>query len=127
MFKTLFEKKTSKPKEQSFEKWRSLNIYFSEEEISFKKIINLYNESNFKEFRNKITDHRDYQNAGDVLANFLNVINNEHIIKAELVIEKLKKHIKKYFSEEGVEYKFSNFYGDSVKSFMDILRNNYET
>jgi len=66
VFNTLFEKKSNEPQEQSFEQWRKLKNSISEEEESFLRIINLYNKSNFKKFRNKIIDHRDYKNAGDV-------------------------------------------------------------
>ncbi len=121
VFRTLFED-TPKPQEQSFCFWRKKQQKSEEGELNeFKKILNLYNQSDLKTFRDKVIDHRDNKNAGDVLANFLNPVKEEFTLSSSDIISRLENHIKNYFIDP--EYNFSSFYSPCMDEFMRILDN----
>lgn len=121
VFRTLFED-TPNPQEQSFCYWRKKSKKSEGEELGeFKKILDLYNQSNFKTFRDKITDHRDNKNAGDVLSNFINPVKEEFTLSSSNIISKLEDYIKKYFIDP--EYNFSSFYSPCMDEFIRILNN----
>jgi len=124
VLKTLFEY-PSKPNEQSFSLWRKeKNEQISEEVNDFKRISDLYEKSDLKKFRNKIIDHRESKNAGDVLANFLNPVAGAHTENAKKIINKLKDHAKKYFIEETVS-DFISFYKTDMDKFKIFLMEKY--
>jgi hypothetical protein len=124
VFRTLFEG-VPNPQEQSFCFWRKKQKKPKEEEIGeFKKILDLYKQSNLKTFRDKVIDHRDNKNAGDVLANFLNPVKEEFTLISGDIISMLENHIKKYFIEP--EYNFCPFYDQEMKKFLCILDREYD-
>lgn len=124
VLKTLFEY-SSKPKEQSFSLWRKeKGEQISGEINDFNKISDLYEKSNLKKFRNKITDHRENKKAGDVLANFLNPVKDTHTNNAKKIINELEDHAKKYFIEEMVG-DFISYYKGDMDKFKGILMEKY--
>jgi hypothetical protein len=128
IFRTLFEKTLNRTQEQSFEKWRKMQNTISKEELDFQKIIDLYDQSNFKKFRDKITNHKDYNNAGDILANFLNPVDDVHLRSAKKIIKIIKSHIREYFDEDNIEYNFNAYYQKKggAEYFMSNLKSRYE-
>jgi hypothetical protein len=118
VFRTLFETAPS-PREQSFGLWRKKREEQEEEMKDFKKISELYKQSNLKTFRDKIIDHRDNNNAGDAVRSFLTPVKDEFVIISSEIISKLEDHIKKYFNDPG--YNFYSFYSPSMDRFISIL------
>jgi len=118
VFRTLFEVAPS-PCEQSFCLWRKKREEQREEMKDFKRILELYNQSNLKTFRDKIIDHRDNNNAGDAVANFLNPVRNEFVLISSEIISELENHVRKYFDEP--EYNFYSVYGPSMDKLISIF------
>lgn len=123
VFRTLFEKDCN-PQEQSFALWRKMKGDIAGEKENFRKIIELYEKSNFKTFRDKITDHKDHKNAGDAIANFLNPIKGEHIDRASEIILMLEGHVKEYFDDSDL-HDFYNFYSVPLNDFSKFLEEKY--
>ena len=120
ILKTLFES-GHKPKEQSFESWQRIRLQSQQNEIQeFDLIKEDYKRSPLPKFRDKLEAHKDVNNAGDTVANFLNPVKREHIKQAGELLEALKNYVCKYFVEYDF-YSFSTLYKPSLDIFIKFV------
>lgn len=83
-----------------------------------KNIRKEFKNEKFSDIRDKIVDHKDFENIGDPLVFVLNIINYEIIDKLQELIKNLKEFTSKYFKAQ-ISYNLSIDYKEGLKKILD--------